>query len=379
MRNLAGQGDARWDAARQWAQAIATGGTSEPNVDPAERIRLEELARVAELHVGHATGLPTARAGGGLRVTAVSKRAWASSTLDAWRPLIAHLTDSLAASDSPESLSTPEFGEPPAGDPLAMFGPLLEAMMPMVAGMTAGSMVGNLAHRAFGPYVLPIPRPGDELGILVENVDRFGTDWSLPADDLRLWICLHEIAHHTVLGVAHVRRRLDTLLVGYLSSFERDTTSLEQRLGHLDPETFDLSQGPAALLGDPELLLGAIRSQAQLDLLPQLQSIVAVVVGCVDHFVEASGRGLLPSFDAIVEALHRHRVEASPADRFVEHLLGVELSPSTYERGQSFVAGVVERAGPEALARLWRSERELPTPAEVDAPGLWLARIDLPS
>jgi uncharacterized protein (DUF2342 family) len=39
---------------------------------------------------------------------------------------------------------------------------------------------------------------------------------------------------------------------------------------------------------------------------------------------------------------------------------------------------VVERAGEDGLARLWATERELPTPAEVDAPGLWLARIDLP-
>ena len=39
---------------------------------------------------------------------------------------------------------------------------------------------------------------------------------------------------------------------------------------------------------------------------------------------------------------------------------------------------MVERAGPEGLERLWKSERNLPTPAEVDAPGLWLARIELP-
>ena len=32
----------------------------------------------------------------------------------------------------------------------------------------------------------------------------------------------------------------------------------------------------------------------------------------------------------------------------------------------------------EGLARLWSDERNLPTPAELDAPGLWLARIDLP-
>ena len=42
------------------------------------------------------------------------------------------------------------------------------------------------------------------------------------------------------------------------------------------------------------------------------------------------------------------------------------------------MAGVVERAGEDSLGRLWSLARNLPTPAEVDAPGLWLERIDLP-
>jgi uncharacterized protein (DUF2342 family) len=71
-------------------------------------------------------------------------------------------------------------------------------------------------------------------------------------------------------------------------------------------------------------------------------------------------------------------VEASDGDRFVERLLGLQLGQAQYDRGAAFVRGVVERAGDEALARLWVSPRELPTPAEVDAPGLWLARIELP-
>ena len=49
-----------------------------------------------------------------------------------------------------------------------------------------------------------------------------------------------------------------------------------------------------------------------------------------------------------------------------------------YDRGSAFVEGVIERAGADGLARLWESERMLPSPPEVDAPGLWLARIDLP-
>ena len=40
------------------------------------------------------------------------------------------------------------------------------------------------------------------------------------------------------------------------------------------------------------------------------------------------------------------------------------------------VAGI---SGQRVHDDLWAAERNLPTPNEVDAPGLWLARIDLPS
>ena len=103
-----------------------------------------------------------------------------------------------------------------------------------------------------------------------------------------------------------------------------------------------------------------------------------------EKLFQASGIEALPHVflysdtQMISEAFRRRRVEAASSDRFVERLLGLELGPATYERGEAFVQGVVGRAGEEGLARLWQSERELPTPAEVDAPGLWLARIDLP-
>jgi uncharacterized protein (DUF2342 family) len=76
--------------------------------------------------------------------------------------------------------------------------------------------------------------------------------------------------------------------------------------------------------------------------------------------------------------MRRRRAGASDGERFAARLLGLEVGRRQYERGTAFVEGVVERAGEEGLARLWHSERELPTAAELDAPGLWLARIDLP-
>ena len=48
--------------------------------------------------------------------------------------------------------------------------------------MTAGSMVGHLATRSFGQYDLPVPRrPGDELSVLVGNVDGFADEWASAA------------------------------------------------------------------------------------------------------------------------------------------------------------------------------------------------------
>ena len=91
-----------------------------------------------------------------------------------------------------------------------MFSGMLQMFQPMVLAMTAGSMVGHLAQRTFGQYDLPIPRPltgpaADELLLVVPNLDAFADEWSLAPDDLRLWICVHEVADHAVLGVPHVR------------------------------------------------------------------------------------------------------------------------------------------------------------------------------
>jgi putative hydrolase len=373
-----------WEAARSLALNVATEGRSEPNVDPLERIKLEQLARVAELQVAHVTGLSTSVTGRELTVLPVTRAHWAQRTLEDYRPLLEKLAASLG---SPEALAgeLDQFDDdgPPSGpeDQLAaMLGPMLSAMQPMMVAMTAGSMVGHLARRSLGQYDLPIPRPrSDELMILVPNLDAFGREWSLPEDDLRLWICLHEIAYHTVLAVPHVRERLDSLLVRYTTSFRNDPRALEEQLGGLD-----LAGGPDALagiqqiLGEPGALLGAIQSDEQRALLPQVDALLAVLAGVVDHVMDEVGHKLIGSYGMLTEALRRRRVETAESDRFVERLLGLEMTQATYDRGANFVDGVIERAGEEALARLWESERLLPSPPEVDAPGLWLARIDLP-
>jgi putative hydrolase len=366
------QGPVGWDAARQLALSVATDGGTEPNVDPMERIRIEPLARVAELHIGTASGLPASTSGNGISIVPVTRGQWANATLDAWRPLFESLAGALDDDRGADAPTDPN-------DPMAFMAPLLQMIGPMMLGMTAGSMVGHLARRSFGQYDLPIPRtPSDELMVVPANLDEFGREWSLPADDLRLWICLQEVAVHTVLRIPHVRATLDDLLSRYVTGFQPDAGALEDRLGQLDISDPSSMNGIQSLFGDPQLLLGAIQSPEQREMLPRFEALVSAIAGYVDHIVDVAGQNLLQNHGMLSEAVRRRRVEADPSDRFVERLFGLELTQAAYDRGSAFVAGVLERAGDDGLARLWEAERTLPTPAEIDAPGLWLARIELP-
>jgi putative hydrolase len=371
---LGRQGGAAWDGARQLAISVATEGASEPNVDPVERMALEQLARVADLHVADVTGLTTSLSGRPVQGVPVNRTRWVMDSLDAYRPLMERLAGSLG----PTEAQTDDLADPMSG----MLSGMLQALQPMMLAMTAGSMVGHLARRSLGQYDLPIPRPvgsphADDLLLVVPNLEEFAAEWSLQHDDLRLWVCVHEIAHHAVFAVPHVRARMDDLLTRHVSSFRNDPSALEDRLGELDLSDPSALAGLQDALGSPEVVLGAISSPEQEALRPELDALVAVVVGVVDHVLDVVGAKLIGSYGMLTEALRRRRVEASEADRFVERLFGLELVQATYDRGSAFVDGVVARAGEDGLRRLWASAEHLPTPNEVDAPGLWLARIDL--
>lgn len=363
-------GAVHWEIARQMASWLASGGQAEAGVDPLSRIRLEELLRVADLHVGQVSGLSTTATGKLLGMEAVTPSQWAGRTLEDWKPLLERLAGSLSAGlGAGDDVDGPD----PASQ---LLGNLNQVLGPVLMGFQAGSLIGHLAQRAFGQYDLPIPRPPTgSLLVVPARIDAFAADWSLPVDDVRLWVCLNEVAHHAVLGRPHVRQRLEELLAAYAGGFRPDPEALQDRLGSLDPTD------PASFqqaLGDPAAVLGAIESDEQRVLRPRLDALVAVVAGYVDHVVDLAGTRLLGSYGALGEAVKRRRVERGEADAFLEKMFGLELGQSQYDRGATFVRGVLERGGEEGLARLWHAERELPTPAEVDAPGLWLERIDLP-
>ena len=127
---------------------------------------------------------------------------------------------------------------------------------------------------------------------------------------------------------------------------------------------------------DPEILLGAVESPAQKALQPQLDAAVAAVVGYTDWVVDAVAVRVIGG-DAlrIAEAVRRQRSGSSPDDLFVERLLGIRVGESQVQRGKAFVQGVVDRVGEADLTRILELPDSMPTPSEIEAPGLWIERV----
>ncbi len=384
----------QWEMTRSFAVNVATGGTPEPNVEPVLRIQLEQLARVAELNVTEATGLPVAPDGRRLTCVAVGRTDWTARALESWRPILSAMsgagrdpTGAEETSPAPEVL--PVGAADWEGDSADAFAGLLgqwaTAIGPMFFGLQAGSVVGHLSQRALGQYPLALPwKPSDELLIVPGNIAAFASDWSLPEEEALLWVCARELASNAVLTRVAVRARMLDLLTALADSTVSAQVDLASRLGGMlgqgggEPGEGTGLESLQGLMGDPEALLGELLTPETRRTSDQLSSLAVVVDGYADHIADIVGRKLVGSHAQLAEAWYRRRIERGKGEEAAGALFGLDLEREQVDRGRAFVAGVIERAGEEGLARLWTSPRMLPTPAEVDAPGLWLERISLP-
>ena len=167
LRNLFGAGGADpWVNAAQLAAAIASEGEPESNVDPAARIAIENLARVAELHVGQATGLALPS---NTTVVPVTRTEWTKRSLTTYRPFFERFGEAVGTGIAGPGgeLSTTDPSDPLA----AMLGQVFTSMGPMLVSLSAGSMLGHLGQRALGQYDLPVPRDSTEVLVVPATID----------------------------------------------------------------------------------------------------------------------------------------------------------------------------------------------------------------
>lgn len=378
MRMLRSEGPVNWEIAEQVATAIAlvddeTGAPgTEPPWSDADAARLLELARLAQVHVATVTGLTAVH---GLTPEAIGVQELARRTVAGLRPVLEALATTLQG-----PLREAAAAEPVPVDPIAaltsgagMEGFLL-LLAPVLLGVQAGTLAGHLAHDGLGRYDHAVPVADAELALVPGNALRFARAWSLERDEAFLVVALRETVRAAQRTAGWVGSALVELATEFVRGYDAVADDLDARLSEMSLTDLGAVQ---ELLGDPGALLGMMATPAQEPARETLHRLVAVLEGHTDVVAATIGVPLVPSFGRIDEALRRRRVERGQAGAFLDRLLGLDLTRDDYERGRAFCEGVVERAGMEGLHRLFESRAALPTPAELDAPGLWLARLDL--
>ncbi|ELY51633.1 zinc-dependent metalloprotease [Natronolimnohabitans innermongolicus] len=201
-------------------------------------------------------------------------------------------------------------------------------------------LLAFLGRNVLGQYdpLLLAETPEDDHALYFVRPNILSAAESLEVDPerFRRWIAFHEVTHAAEFGAApwlsdHLEARMEegisTLSEG---SFDRDA------FRELDA-TMTVVEGYAELL--------------------------------MDHAFDGEYADLRRKLDA-------RRQGRGPLQQLLRRLLGLGLKERQYQRGKQFFETVVERRDLETAGLVWEGPDALPTQDELDAPGLWLERVD---
>lgn len=353
----AGGGPVNLEIARQIAQA-ATGGELSPTRPEWGRLFNEDV-RTAELVLaGYTRLVPEEPA----RPEILTPREWAGATLEAWRWLFEILASRFSSTFDRFS----DRGEG-AGPEQVM-----RQIVPLLMGVQAGALVGQLAGETLARYDLPVPRDDKvRLFVLPANAERVAADYDFDVDELRKWLALREIARHLVMTSAPwVARYLRSSLQDIVMSVEIDLEAMERKLTELSEQGMGAMQG-----ADPSQALPVVPTEEHARALARFQAFVAVAEGYASHALSEVGGEVVADAPRIQEGMARHEASSSQGKQALTTLLGVTLDRGTQAPGVTFCTAVTKLRGIEALNRLWAAPDNLPTAAEVKDPFGWIERV----
>ncbi|HTE62336.1 MAG TPA: zinc-dependent metalloprotease, partial [Solirubrobacteraceae bacterium] len=206
--------------------------------------------------------------------------------------------------------------------------------------------------------------------LVAQNVDAFGSGLDIPAEEVRIYLAVRELAHARLFRHAKwLRLHLLTQITDFARGIRIDTDRLEELAADFDP-------------ANPEELRAAVtngalippKSDEQLAALGRLETMLALVEGWVD-VVTATATSRLPKSGAIAETVRRRRAAGGPAESAFATLVGLELRPRRLREAAAMWQAVQDAVGAEARDALWAHPDIVPSDADIDDPAALVARL----
>jgi coenzyme F420 biosynthesis associated uncharacterized protein len=233
-------------------------------------------------------------------------------------------------------------------------------------------MLAFMGQRVLGQYDIALLAAEDEepgrLFFVEQNIRQTATTLAVDLDAFRTWIALHE-ATHAFEFEAHpwLRPYLSDRLEAQLATFSRDVRGMSRDVAR------NLSE---AIRGKRDgHWMEAILTEEQRRMLRETQAIMSLLEGFSDHVMDEVGREIVPDHARISAKFHKRRESRSRLESALLRITGLDMKMEQYRRGGEFVTALSERAGPEALRRIWESPETLPRDGEIEDPDRWIARV----
>jgi putative hydrolase len=373
-------GPVNWDLADE----VATGATraqDEPVTSEQAR-QVVEACRLADLWLDPVTTLPA----GGAAPQAWTRTGWVASTTPAWRALVDPVAGRVVGAMGTaleQGLGGADLGQGLPPEVAGLLGGLgaggglgpLRAVMDQVGGFVFGAQVGQalgaLAQEVLSATEigLPLSAPGKP-ALLPANIAAFSAGLEVPADEVRLYIALRELAHQRLFAsVPWLQAHLFDAVDAYARGIEVDPGAIERAVGSIDPsdpESMQRAMGEGLFEIEP--------TPVQQAALARLETALALVEGWVDAVVDAACSATLPSSAALRETVRRRRASGGPAEQTFTTLVGLQLRPRRLREAASLWAAVTEQRGVAGRDALWAHPDLLPSAEDLDDPAGFVAR-----
>lgn len=342
-----------WNVAQRVGEMLAGGTNGWAHQSSSQANGVQPLAEGFAARVSAYTGLALNEPLPAIE--SIDRARWIEANIATMRPLLDPLTERVGKGSGP-------------------LGPAMRSITQLLLGVQMGAVTGMLSQRVLGQYDIALldPERPPRLLLLAPNLAQAAQKLGLDREEFSAWVAIHEVTHAVQFGGAPwLRAHLGGMLGELIEGMQ---VGLGGGLGHAlrIPDASDLHTLVERLRGGELLRLGL--GEDRWALVERMQATMSLIEGHAEHVMDAVGARELPTMERMRTAMNRRRRERGWPWLILEKLLGLEMKMRQYELGREFCDEVVAQAGPEGLAVAWTSAEMLPSMAELEDPGSWLAR-----
>ena len=243
-----------------------------------------------------------------------------------------------------------------------------------VSGAEVGALMSFMSSKVLGqfdPFWTGPDGEGGRLLLVAPNIVEVERKLGVDPHDFRLWVCLHEETHRVQFtAVDWMRGHMTSLIDEFIEATDLDSSAVASMMSD------GLGEVVRIVKGDSDASLSEVfQNDRQREIVDRLTGIMSLLEGHADVVMDGVGPEVIPTVAHIRRKFTERRAGASPLDRMLRRLLGIDAKMRQYRDGAAFVRHVIDTVGLEGFNQVWAGPENLPGKAEILDPAAWITRV----